>query len=497
MIFRRSLLVIVCGLVVLLAAQPAVSNQPKLPDTFAGEQFAEFAQAFNSGNEEHWRSWILEDPRAADSAEVFERRFGFFKMFYKDLGGFEIAKIGDASEYSITALIKAISPQGPFEWVNMTLSYDTAAPHRLLFIDVRPGEGPDDKLPEGDITDAALAEYLNNYITELTGKERFSGAVLIAKDGEPIYTYVVGLASKRFNISNKLDTKFNLGSMNKMFTGVAVAQLAQAGKLSFDDPVGMYLPDYPNAEVAEKVTIHHLLTHTSGIGDYWDELFNAHWWEIKTVGQLVELAAHKPLEFQPGERFGYSNAGPVVLGLIIEKITGQSYYDYVRQNIYEPAGMTSTDCYEMDRPVPNLAIGYTRMNYDGSRSEDGWHNNLFMHAAKGGPAGGGFSTVEDLLKFDNALRQHKLLNEEYTNIVTTGKVEMGPDMKYAYLFGDEIADGHRIVGHNGGAPGISAVLDMYWDSGYTVAVLSNYDNAAGMVARKIGQLLKIKMQQES
>ncbi len=137
------------------------------------------------------------------------------------------------------------------------------------------------------------------------------------------------------------------------------------------------------------------------------------------------------------------------------------------------------------------------MNYDGSRSEDGWHNNLFMHAAKGGPAGGGFSTVEDLLKFDNALRHHKLLNEEYTNIVTTGKVEMGPDMKYAYLFGDEIADGHRIVGHNGGAPGISAVLDMYWDSGYTVAVLSNYDNAAGMVARKIGQLLKIKMQQGS
>ena len=234
-----------------------------------------------------------------------------------------------------------------------------------------------------------------------------------------------------------------------------------------------------------------------GIGDYWDELFNAHWWEIKTVGQLAELAAHKPLEFQPGERFGYSNAGPVVLGLIIEKITGQSYYDYVRQNIYEPAGMTSTDCYEMDRPVPNLAIGYTRMNYDGSRSEDGWHNNLFMHAAKGGPAGGGFSTVEDLLKFNNALRQHKLLNEEYTNMVTTGKVEMGPDMKYAYLFGDEIADGHRIVGHNGGAPGISAVLDMYWDSGYTVAVLSNYDNAAGMVARKIGQLLKIKIQQES
>jgi CubicO group peptidase (beta-lactamase class C family) len=241
--------------------------------------------------------------------------------------------------------------------------------------------------------------------------------------------------------------------------------------------------------MAEKVTIHHLLTHTSGMSDYWEELFDSKFWEIKTVQQLYDLTADEALDFEPGERFQYSNSGPIVLGLIIEKLSGMSYYDYIRENIYNPAGMINSGCFEVDHPTENLAIGYTRMDYDGEVSSGGWYNNLFMHAVKGGPAGGGYSTVEDLLAFDKALRGHILLSEPFTDTVITGKVDMGPDIRYAYLFGDEISDGQRIVGHNGGAPGISAVLDMYWDSGYTVAVLANYDGTAGLMASKIRRLL--------
>jgi CubicO group peptidase (beta-lactamase class C family) len=275
-----------------------------------------------------------------------------------------------------------------------------------------------------------------------------------------------------------------------MFTGVAVAQLAEQGKLSFDDPIIKHVPDYANREVAEKVTVHHLLTHTSGMGSYWEEIFDAYWPEIRTVEQLVELFVDKPLDFEPGERFGYSNSGPIVLGLIIERVSGMDYYDYIREFIYQPAGMINTDCYEMDHPVPNLAIGYTRTGYDGETIPGPRRNNLFLHTVKGGPAGGGYSTVEDLLRFANALQNYKLLSKKYTDIVTTGKERrMDRGTGYGYLFGDREVDGHRVIGHSGGAPGINARLAIYVDLGYTVAVMSNYDMAAEGVARKIEKLL--------
>ena len=225
--------------------------------------------------------------------------------------------------------------------------------------------------------------------------------------------------------------------------------------------------------------------------DYWEELFDAHWWEIKTVDQLAALIYDDSLLFEPGTEFHYSNSGPIVLGQLIEKITGEDYYDYIREHICKPAGMINTDCYEVDTPIPNLAIGYTREGYteDEPRS-DHWRNNLFMHASKGGPAGGGYSTVEDLLNFATALYGGKLVSPEYVDILTTGKVDaFGEGHQYAYLFGDTDNNGVRVVGHGGGAPGINSELKMYVDLGYTVAVMSNYDMGASIVARKIEELL--------
>lgn len=224
--------------------------------------------------------------------------------------------------------------------------------------------------------------------------------------------------------------------------------------------------------------------------DYREELFDAKWWLIKTVSQMGELVFDDSLLFEPGSEFYYSNSGPIVLGMIIEKVTGQNYFDYIREHVYEPAGMINSGCFEVDRPVPNLVIGYTYANFYGEiDTTGGYHNNLFLHVVKGGPAGGGYSTVEDLLNFDIALRKNKLLSEKSFDTMTTGKVERRPGHMYAYLFQDKDVNGQRVVGHGGGAPGINAALDMYMDSGYTVAVMSNYDGAAGMVARKIGELL--------
>ncbi|MDQ3258061.1 MAG: SgcJ/EcaC family oxidoreductase, partial [Acidobacteriota bacterium] len=283
---------------------------------------------------------------------------------------------------------------------------------------------------------------------------------------------------------------FNIGSLNKMFTAVAIAQLAERGKLSFTDTVGKFLPDYPNQAVAEKVTIHQLLTHTSGMGNYQNETYSANLNKMKTVADLLPLFANDPLAFEPGTKWQYSNAGYALLGLIIEKVSGQNYFDYVKEQILRPAGMVNTDSYERDKAVPNRAVGYTRMN-DNGRADPSLPRRENMRPAKGSPAGGGYSTVEDLLRFSLALRGHKLLSQKYTEIVMTGQVEVGgPVGKYAYGFSDKVFNGRHIVGHNGGGPGIGANFDMFPELGYTAVILTNYDPPAIMpVMMKIRELI--------
>jgi CubicO group peptidase (beta-lactamase class C family) len=300
------------------------------------------------------------------------------------------------------------------------------------------------------------------------------------------------MANKSNNTANNVDTKFDLGSMNKMFTAVAIAQLVERGKLSFTDTIGKLLPDYPNKAVADKVTVEQLLTHTSGMGSYFNRKFQANQKNLKTVADYLPLFVDEPLAFEPGAKFQYSNSGFVVLGLIIEKLSGESYYDYLKEHIFKPAGMVNTDSYESDKDTPNLAIGYMNMGENGGPDPSAPRRpNVPMRAYKGSPAGGGYSTVDDMLKFSVALQNHKLLSQAYTDIVTTGKVEMGrPGTKYAYGFGNEISNGRRIVGHNGGGPGTGVNFDIFTESGYTAVILGNYDPPAmAPVVKKIRDLL--------
>ena len=205
---------------------------------------------------------------------------------------------------------------------------------------------------------------------------------------------------------------------------------------------------------------------------------------------MGELIFDDSLLFEPGTDFHYSNSGPILLGMLIEKISGRDYFDYIREYIYQPAGMINSDCYEVDTPVPNLAIGYTHVDYDGSElPADVWRNNLFLHVNKGGPAGGGYSTVEDLLAFDQALRNNKLIKQETFETMIKGESERRENGWYACLIENKTINGQAIVGHSGGAPGINSTLEMYLDSGYTVAVMSNYDYAANRIAGKIRELL--------
>jgi len=336
------------------------------------------------------------------------------------------------------------------------------------------------------LTEAEAMAALETFVREEATADRFSGAVLVAKDGEVLFTKAYGLADREREIPNTVQTRFRIGSMNKMFTAVAILQLVEAGEVELTAPLGTYLTDYPNRGVATEVTIHHLLTHTGGTGDIFGPEFEAHREELRTLDDYVELYGERGTEFESGSRWVYSNYGFILLGAVIEAVTGQSYYDYVHEHIYEPAGMTGTGSVPEDQAVPDRAIGY--MDPSGGTE---WHPNTDTLPYRGTSAGGGYSTVEDFALFADALLNHELLSRESTELLTTGKEEIGPGISYAYGFEDHRdTEGNGWVGHGGGAPGMNGDLRIYIRSGYVVVALANLDPP---VAQRVADYLDARL----
>lgn len=337
------------------------------------------------------------------------------------------------------------------------------------------------------------------FLDEQVARDEFSGACLIAKDFQVIFEYTAGFANKEDQILNKIDTKFSLGSCNKMFTANAIAQLVEKGLINFTDFVDKYLPDYPNIQVREKVTIHQLLTHTSGFGHYLadKQKFLANRKNLRSIKDFVDFFQDEPLKFEPGSKYDYSGNGFELLGLIIETVSGQSYYQFVKENIFDVAKMPNTESYELNPKDPTLAIGYTKKGDDGGESlvESERRNASFMSLFKGGAGGGGYSTCHDLLNFCQALLQNKLLNPDLTKKVLTPYINLGTKngqtLYYGYGFQImDFGDGHLRYGHGGAFAGVSARVDMYPWVNITAVILSNYDEpAAHQIANEIGKLV--------
>jgi D-alanyl-D-alanine carboxypeptidase len=292
----------------------------------------------------------------------------------------------------------------------------------------------------------------------------FAGVVLVARGSDLLFERAYGWADRSARLPNTIETRFDIASLGKMFTGVAVAQLFERGLVSFDQPIRSYLPTtFPNAAIADVVTLHHLLTHTSGIPDLPDDQFNA---PPSALNGYLPFFASVELEFVPGEKRAYSNAGFVLLGLIIESVSGLPYEEYVRKHLFEPLGMNSVAFRRMDTHAEPVAIGYTRENPGGE-----WRPNTGLIAESGGPHGGAFVTAADLVRFFTALRSGTVLKPETALLATTPRLGASA----AYGFGALPFDTDRLVGHSGGNVGSSADAYTYWRSGYTIVVLSNFD----------------------
>jgi len=351
------------------------------------------------------------------------------------------------------------------------------------------------------------ANEFSAHMDKLTADVLFSGAVLVAKGDRILFENAYGMADKSQSIPNDADTKFNLGSIAKTFTAVAIARLVEQGKLSFSDVIKKHTDALPD-EIASKITIGQLLAHTSGLGNIFTPAYMERKDEVETVDEFLSFIINQPLSFEPGERHQYSNGGFIVLGHIIEKVSGENYYDYIRKHIFEPLGMNNTGFYKKTEQIPNLARGYT-MNVgapmppptDGQPRPQAQpqpqpqpqpqrillpptveernsmrQDNFSTLPLIGNPSGGAYSTINDMLKFSSALTNNTLLSKEYADIVLSGKVQTNMG---AYGYGFEVLteNNRRVVGHSGGAPGISALFRIFIDDDYTVIILSNFDSA--------------------
>lgn len=326
----------------------------------------------------------------------------------------------------------------------------------------------------GQSKDSQIETFLDSLDT--TG---FSGAILVAHDNKIIEKRAFGLASIEYNIKNKVDTKFNLASITKMFTAVSTLQLYEKGLVDLNIPIGKYLPDYPNKLVRDSVTIHQLLTHTSGHNNK-VSLLDTNSLNFKSVTDFAKLFINDTLLSKPGTKYDYSGSGFVILGLIIEKVSKQNYYDYVKENIFKPADMTNATELEIDSVVQNKASGYTTFFGENVIPK---RNDYYL--SKASPAGFHYATVEDLFKFSKALRNGILLKRTTTELMFEPKV-MGYNTNLGYGIDIDLRYNQTIQGHSGGWYGIHNELMDFMEDKYTVVILSNMDDngktGASMVA---------------
>ena len=357
----------------------------------------------------------------------------------------------------------------------LSLMMAAAEPEKVGHIWSLPFPKPTDRreLP-ATLSEAEARLRVERHLQDVAARDEFSGVVLVAKNGKLLLQQTIGYADREASALNATHTRFHLGSIDKMFTAVAIGQLIEAGQLTFDTRLVDLLPDYPNRDAAERITIAHLLSHRAGLGMLWDRKGYDGDRPYNAVSDLIPIFAAEPLLFQPGERAAYSNEGFVVLGAVIEKLTGITWYDYVAHNIFARAGMKQTDYPRKEELGPNHAKGYAFPEEDkigiGPRAA-----SRDAVSYRGNSCGGGYSTAEDMTRFLNALKAGSLLSpalvDRLAGLVPESIGNYGMGFQ-AEAIGEDV-----LRGHDGGGPrsGINSYAKMLWKSGYTIAVLGNYD----------------------
>ncbi|RAP57530.1 serine hydrolase [Oleiagrimonas sp. MCCC 1A03011] len=339
--------------------------------------------------------------------------------------------------------------------------------------------------PKGAVSHAKLRRLIQRALNRLVHTEDFSGCLTVEDNDQTIFNACRGLAERSFAVPVNHQTRFRIASMGKMFTAVAIAQLVQVGKLSWNDTLAKRVPEYPDQATARKITVWELLHHTSGLGDYMVPAFFEHRERYVHPADYLGLIARQPIVSAPGKQWNYSNSGYVLLGRIIENASGESYFDYVQRHILAPAHMKSSGFSSLDQIIPKLATGY----YHGALFSRAWKSNWLKLPYMAAPDGGGYSTNVDLLRFAKALRDGTLVKPATLAKMFDDEVPAGPGWNAAG-FGDRLSHGRHIRGKVGGIEGTTADLQMVWETGATVVMTSNEGPSENwMLVERIADLL--------
>jgi CubicO group peptidase (beta-lactamase class C family) len=439
-----------------LVALTSSAHAVEIPDTPAGRALAMWLNATNAGDEKKLQAYI----------DTYHRKSTVKDYLYlhQVLGQLTPLKI----EMNEPNHVIAVLGEEKFDdALRSEFKTDPKDPRNLVFAQSAGTDRPEDVAIPRLTRDEAL-KAMQARAETAAAQDKFMGAVLIEDHGKILLEKAWGYGDREKKIPLKVTDKFRLGSMNKMFTAVSTLQLVGQGKLSLDGTVGQYLPDYPNKDIANKVTIRMLLTHTGGTGDIFGDDFDKHRLELKTLDDYVRLYGARAPEGPPGTN-SYSNYGFILLGVIIEKVSGEDYYDYVRDHIYKPAGMTDSGSLPETDNVPGRVIGYTA-DKDGK-----WVPNTDTLPWRGTSAGGGYSTLGDLLKFAHAMMDGKLLPNDLRDAATRSETQ-GDWYGYGFeLHGTGLAHNY---GHTGGAPGMATEMRIYPNVKVVTIELSNIDPGA-------------------
>ncbi len=472
---RLACLAIACA--VNVSAPPTTRAEPAFPETDAGRHARAYFTAFNTGEAAMRAFWTAHGSKAALKRRPVELRLGVWRDMRAEHGALTPLRLGEVRD-DFVAVIASTQHGGP---MSIGFECESQPPHGLVALRVEDAGVPQGTAPPPDTgpppSDAEIVARLAAELDSLAAAGEFAGAALLDKGGATLFGKAYGLASRPDGVPNQLDTRFNLGSINKIFTHVAITQLAEAGKLSLDDTIDRFLPDYPKA-AAKQITIRMLLEHRGGVPDMLrSEKAQKNPRALRTLAGWYAIVREMPLDFKPGTQNAYSNGGFVLLGAVIAQASGEDYYDYIRSHVYEPAGMTRSDHYAVDEVVEGRAKSYTRHAEDGGtagridRGKGKPEADGLLEAnavGRGSPAGGGFSTTGDLVRFAAALRSGKLIDNAKAEGMLKGQPHFG------------IA---------GGSPGVNGLLVI--EGGYTLAILANLDPpAAERFARTVGAMVR-------
>lgn len=440
------------------------------------EQYGErYIAALNSGTAASFAKALDEVYAASTLEKIGHARIQQqMERLHRDLGALEYHH-GELAEHKMGESLSRVlhvyaKPSGASMWRDLQFRLEAMSPFKITELAFIAEVAEPVYLPNGAITDPNTLSWLNNYLDRLIAQNDLYGSVLIAEGERIVFERTYGFADAKRSVKATAATRFNLGSGNKMFTALAVAQLVAAGKLSYDDPLIKFFPNFPQREFAEKATIHHLLSHTSGLGEFWTEEYQKHRHEIKTLRDYLPWIHKAGVTFEPGKAFQYSNSNFLLAGLIIEQASGKDYYDYIRQNIYQPLGMTATDSYLHNDTQAALAAPLKRDGKNWIVAEQGW---------RGSSTGGGYSTAQDILKFARGLAAGKILSPENLQPMLVSKVRglaEATDYGYGFILSHE--GNVPSYGHGGIASGVNFELRYFPQLDMTFVIFCNQDNGA-------------------